>query len=66
MKFHGLDIDNANKEPEEESAEVPRYFLARKESRTRSPFVCTHDLISWSFQIACGMNYLTKRKVTSF
>ncbi|EFX78105.1 hypothetical protein DAPPUDRAFT_53509 [Daphnia pulex] len=43
----------------------PRYWSpnnSRKEE-SRSPIVCTHDLIEWSYQIACGMNYLTKRKV---
>ena len=29
----------------------------------RNHAVFTHDLVEWSFQIACGMNYLTKRKV---
>ena len=43
----------------------PRYGLpnSSKKEETRSPVVCTHDLIEWSYQIACGMNYLTKRKV---
>ncbi len=55
--------DSSNNKPEEDS-ESNQSWLARKESKTRSPFVCTHDLMSWAFQIACGMNYLTKRKVT--
>lgn len=29
----------------------------------RDPVVTTHDLVEWSFQIACGMNYLTQKKV---
>lgn len=57
--------DSSNNKPEEDS-ESNRSWLARKESKTRSPFVCTHDLMSWAFQIACGMNYLTKRKVTYY
>ncbi|XP_057373175.1 vascular endothelial growth factor receptor 1-like [Daphnia carinata] len=42
-----------------------RYWLpnSTKKETSRSPVVCTHDLIEWSYQIACGMNYLTKRKV---
>ena len=42
-----------------------RYWLpnSSKKEETRSPIVCTHDLIEWSYQIACGMNYLNKRKV---
>lgn len=43
----------------------PRYWLpsSKKKEASRSPVVCTHDLMEWSYQIACGMNYLTKRKV---
>lgn len=43
----------------------PRYWLpsSTKKEETRSLVTCTHDLIEWSYQIACGMNYLTKRKV---
>lgn len=49
-----------------EESEYTRYWFPRKESTARSPTVCTHDLIGWAFQIACGMNYLTKRKVTCY
>jgi hypothetical protein len=45
----------------------PRYWSPNnsKKEESRSPIVCTHDLIEWSYQIACGMNYLTKRKVST-
>jgi hypothetical protein len=43
----------------------PRYWSPNcsKKEEPRSPIVCTCDLVEWSYQIACGMNYLTKRKV---
>ncbi len=43
----------------------PRYWSPNcsKKEEPRSMIVCTRDLIEWSYQIACGMNYLTKRKV---
>ena len=29
-----------------------------------SHFITTEDLVCWSYQIACGMEYLTSRKVS--
>ena len=51
----------------DEDNEKPRYWIPVKKDSvpTRSPKICTHDLIGWSFQVACGMNYLKKRKVNA-
>lgn len=65
-------------EPSDQKSKLSRcrYWIAEQSGRVmpskekapeheakRSGVVTTRDLIEWSFQIACGMNYLTKRKV---
>lgn len=48
-----------------DDASKTRYWFPTKkdESSTRRTTVCVHDLMNWSYQVSCGMNYLTRRKV---
>jgi hypothetical protein len=49
----------------EDYIEEPETFWKYGEDpdATLNPTICTRDLISWSFQIARGMEYLANRKV---
>lgn len=56
--------NDPNKELDEKSGRSRYWFPVKTTVSTPgSPIICTHDLMNWSYQVACGMNYLTKLKV---
>lgn len=50
-------LNDGDQEPEWRS----RYYGDYKDYDVNS--ICTHDLICWAFQIALGMDYLSRKKV---